>query len=346
MIVYGKNPILEALRANRPIEKVLVAHDGRPPHQVVKLCKERGIKIQRVPRQKIEELAGTKKTQGIVAIISPVPLVPPEEIFKKAFEKNSFFLVLDHITDPQNAGNLIRTCEVFGGVGVLMPKDRSFPINQTVVKASAGAVFHLTFSRVPSLKRALEEFQGMGGFVVVVERGGEDIRKVQFPMPCALVLGSEGEGVSKSLLERADLLVSIPMVGKIDSLNVSSAGVSDFAVRYYLSSANLPKECAPGTFNLLKQVSGDSTGRPIASCIAVFRVRYFDSQSYSGVVDDINNLRAIRLCLLMQVGGRMDTPMDPPNGFEQCGDITTNPEWRWYRWKLVEEDIPLRNIRK
>jgi type IV pilus assembly protein PilW len=122
--------------------------------------------------------------------------------------------------------------------------------------------------------------------------------------------------------------------------------VSDFAVRYYLSSANLPKECAPGTFNLLKQVSGDSTGRPIASCIAVFRVRYFDGQSYSGVVDDINNLRAIRLCLLMQVGGRMDTPMDPPNHFEQCGNITTNPEWRWYRWKLVEEDIPLRNIRK
>jgi 23S rRNA (guanosine2251-2'-O)-methyltransferase len=207
MIVYGKNPILEALRANRPIEKVLVAHDGHPPHQVVKLCKEKGIKIQRVPRQKIEELAGTKKTQGIVAIISPVPLVPP-----------------DHITDPQNAGNLIRTCEVFGGVGVLMPKDRSFPINQTVVKASAGAVFHLTFSRVPSLKRALEEFQGMGGSVVVVERGGEDIRKVQFPMPCALVLGSEGEGVSKSLLERADLVVSIPMVGKLNSLNVSSAG--------------------------------------------------------------------------------------------------------------------------
>lgn len=105
-----------------------------------------------------------------------------------------------------------------------MPKDRSFPINQTVVKASAGAVFYLTFSRVPSLKRSLEEFQEMGGFVAVVERGGEDIRKLQFPIPCALVLGSEGEGVSKSVLERADLVVSIPMVGKLNSLNVSSAG--------------------------------------------------------------------------------------------------------------------------
>jgi type IV pilus assembly protein PilW len=122
--------------------------------------------------------------------------------------------------------------------------------------------------------------------------------------------------------------------------------VGDFAVRYYLSNANLPKECAPNTFNLLKQVNGDSTGRPIASCVAVFRVRYFDGQGYTTNIDDINNLRAIRLCLLMQVGGKMDTQMDPPNRFEQCGDITINPEWRWYRWKLVEEDIPLRNIRR
>jgi len=122
--------------------------------------------------------------------------------------------------------------------------------------------------------------------------------------------------------------------------------IRDFAVRYYLSNTNLPRECAPGTFNLLKQVYGDAVGQPIASCIAVFRVRYFDGQSYTTNIDDINNLRSIRLCLLMQVGGRMDTPMDPPNSFEQCGDITINPEWRWYRWKLVEEDIPLRNIRK
>jgi len=122
--------------------------------------------------------------------------------------------------------------------------------------------------------------------------------------------------------------------------------INDFAVRYYLSNTNLPKECAPGTFNLLKQVYGDAVGQPIASCIAVFRVRYFDGQGYTTNIDDINNLRAIRLCLLMQVGGKMDTPMDPPNGFEQCGDITINPEWRWYRWKLVEEDIPLRNIRR
>ncbi len=122
--------------------------------------------------------------------------------------------------------------------------------------------------------------------------------------------------------------------------------IEDFAVRYFLSNTNLPKECAPETFNLLKQVNGDAVGQPIASCVAVFRVRYFDGQGYNTTIGDINNLRAVRLCLLMQVGGRMDTQMDPPNGFEQCGNITINPEWRWYRWKLVEEDIPLRNIRR
>jgi len=122
--------------------------------------------------------------------------------------------------------------------------------------------------------------------------------------------------------------------------------INEFAVRYYLSNTNLPRECAPGTFNLLKQVNPDPVAQPIASCIAVFRVRYFDGQNYIANIGDINNLRAIRLCLLMQVGGRMDTPMEPPSSFEQCGEIVRNNEWRWYRWKLVEEDIPLRNIRR
>ncbi len=125
--------------------------------------------------------------------------------------------------------------------------------------------------------------------------------------------------------------------------------IEEFAVRYFLNDTNLPRECAPGTFNLLKQVNqvnDDAIAQPIASCVAVFRVRYFDGQGYTTNIGDINNLRAVRLCLLMQVGGRMDTPMDPPNGFEQCGNIVINNEWRWYRWKLVEEDIPLRNTKR
>lgn len=224
LIIYGRNPVLEAIRSGRSVEKVLVAHDSHPPHQLVKLCKEKNIKIQKVPRKKIEELAGTKKTQGVLAILSPVHYVKEEELFRKTLERGSFLLVLDHLTDPQNVGNLLRTCEVLGGVGALLPKDRSCPINQTVIKASSGAVFHLLLSRVSSLRRSLENFKRVGGWIVVVERGGKDIRQVDIPLPCALVLGSEGEGVSKSVMEIADLIVSIPMGGKITSLNVSSAG--------------------------------------------------------------------------------------------------------------------------
>lgn len=224
MIIYGRNPVIEALRAQKNIEKVLIAHDSHPPHQVIKLCQKRGIKLQKVPRKKIEELAGTKKTQGILAIISPISYVPDTELYKEVMERKSFLLVLDHITDPQNVGNLLRTCEVLGGVGAILPKDRSSPINETVVKASAGAVFHLRISKVPSLQRSLETFKNMGGWIIVIEKGGKDIRNVSLTTPCALVLGSEGEGVSKSVMERADVVVSIPMRGNVTSLNVSSAG--------------------------------------------------------------------------------------------------------------------------
>ncbi|MCX8164669.1 MAG: 23S rRNA (guanosine(2251)-2'-O)-methyltransferase RlmB [Aquificaceae bacterium] len=224
MIVYGKNPVIEAIRSGKSIEKVLVAHDAHPPHQVLKLCKEIGIKLQKVPRQKIEEMAGNKKTQGILALLSPVEYVPQERLFREVLNKDSFFLTLDHITDPQNVGNLLRTCEVLGGVGALIPKDRACPINETVVKASAGAVFYLMLSKVANLSNSLRIFKDMGGWVVVAERGGKDIRNVDLPMGCALVLGSEGEGVSRNIIEVADVVVSIPMGGKVNSLNVSSAG--------------------------------------------------------------------------------------------------------------------------
>ena len=223
-IVWGRNPIIEALRAGRDVEKIYVAHDSHPPRELIRLAKEKGVKLQKVSRQKVEELAGTKKTQGVVALLSPVSYVAPQELFSETIKRNSFFLVTDHITDPQNVGNLLRTCEVLGGVGALIPKERSSPMNQTVVKASSGAVFHLKISKVANLGRVLKEFKDMGGWVFAVEKGGKDIRELEIVLPCALVLGSEDKGVSKSLLEVSDEVLSIPMKGKTTSLNVGSAG--------------------------------------------------------------------------------------------------------------------------
>ncbi len=221
--IWGRNPIIEALRAGRSLEKIFVAHDSHPPKELLRLAKQKGVKVQRVPRKKVEELAGTKKTQGVVALLSPVRYVDEELLFKEVIEKNSFFVVLDHITDPQNVGNIIRTAELFGAVGILLPKDRSSPINETVVKASAGAIFHIKLSKVPSLQRALKIFKKMGGWVVAVETGGKDIRDIDFPFPLAVVVGAEGEGVSKSVLETSDIVATIPTVGKVPSLNVGSA---------------------------------------------------------------------------------------------------------------------------
>ncbi len=223
-IIWGRNPIIEALRADKSLEKIFVAHDSKPSKELLELAKKRGIKVQRIPRKKVEELAGTKKTQGIVALLSPVEYVPPEELFEETINRNSFFIVIDHITDPQNVGNLLRTCEVLGGVGALIPKDRTAPINETVVKTSSGAIFYLKLSKVASLSKALRKFKDMGGWVFAVEKGGKDIREIEIPFPVALVLGSEDKGVSKSVLEICDEVVSIPMKGQVSSLNVNSAG--------------------------------------------------------------------------------------------------------------------------
>ncbi|RLJ70049.1 23S rRNA (guanosine2251-2'-O)-methyltransferase [Hydrogenivirga caldilitoris] len=223
-VIWGRNPIIEALRAGREVEKIYVAHDSHPPRELMKLAKERGIKLQKVSRQKVEELAGTKKTQGVIALLSPVSYVNPRELFSETFKRSSFFVVIDHITDPQNVGNLLRTCEVLGGVGALLSKEKTTPVNQTVIKASSGAVFHLKLSKVSSLHRALREFKDMGGWVFSIEKGGKDIRDLQIVLPCALVLGSEDKGVSKSVLDISDEVLTIPMRGRTTSLNVGAAG--------------------------------------------------------------------------------------------------------------------------
>ena len=223
-VIWGRNPIIEALRAGKSLEKIFVAHDSNPPKELLELAKKRGVKVQRVPRKRIEELAGTKKTQGVAALLSPIEYVSPEELFKETIRKNSFFVVIDHITDPQNVGNILRTCEVLGGIGALIPKDRTAPINETVVKTSSGAIFYLKLSKVGSLSKALEKFKEMGGWIFAVEKGGKDIREVEIPLPVALVLGSEDKGVSKSVLEICDEVVSIPMKGRVSSFNVNSAG--------------------------------------------------------------------------------------------------------------------------
>lgn len=222
-VIWGRNPVIEALRAGKSLEKILVAHDSHPPKELIELAQKKKVKVQKVPRQKVEELAGTKKTQGVVALVSPIKYIDEDKLIEKVFKDKGFVVVLDHITDPQNTGNIIRTTEVLGGSGIVLPRERSSPINEVVVKASTGAIFYLPVAKVGSLANFLETFKKKGGWVVAVEKGGKEIHQIDFPFPLAIVVGSEGKGVSKSVLETADIVATIPMRGKVTSLNVSSA---------------------------------------------------------------------------------------------------------------------------
>ncbi|MEM5809222.1 MAG: 23S rRNA (guanosine(2251)-2'-O)-methyltransferase RlmB [Candidatus Aenigmatarchaeota archaeon] len=222
-VIWGRNPVIEALRAGKSLEKILVAHDSHPPKELIELAQKKKVKVQKVPRQKVEELAGTKKTQGVVALVSPIKYIDEDKLIEKVLKDKGFVVVLDHITDPQNTGNIIRTTEVLGGSGIVLPRERSSPINEVVVKASTGAIFYLPVAKVGSLANFLEKFKKKGGWVVAVEKGGKEIHQIDFPFPLAIVVGSEGKGVSKSVLETADIVATIPMRGKVTSLNVSSA---------------------------------------------------------------------------------------------------------------------------
>lgn len=222
-VIWGRNPVIEALKSNRSLEKILIAHDSHPPKELLNLASEKKVKVQKVSRQKIEELAGTKKTQGVIALVSPIRYYSEDDIIDKTIKENGIMLILDHITDPQNVGNILRTAEIFGVSGVIIPKERSSPINEVVVKASTGAVFHLPIAKVGNLRNVLEKFKKKGGWVVAVEKGGKNIDEIDFPFPVCLIVGSEGKGVSKLLIEESDIVATIPMVGKITSLNVSNA---------------------------------------------------------------------------------------------------------------------------
>ncbi len=227
LVIWGRNPVEEAIKSGKRLEKLYLQYGHYFEPDFLNWLKKKNVKFQWAKKQQLEKLAKTKKHQGIVAILSPIDYVSPEELFRKTIVTNSFFVVLDGITEPQNLGAIARTVESFGGVGILLPEKGSAPINEVAVKASSGALFHLMVSRIPSLTEALLYFKEIGGRLYAVETGGEDIRNIKFQKPLGLILGSEGRGIEKALLELSDRIVTIPTVGKTPSLNVSvAAGIT------------------------------------------------------------------------------------------------------------------------
>ena len=232
-LLAGRNPIREALKAGRDIEKLLVLKGelSGSAREIVQMAREAHIVVQEVEKIRLDELAHNH--QGLVAFASAYQYSTVEAMLEAAAEKNEdpFLILLDGVTDPHNLGAIIRSAECVGAHGVIVPERRSVGLTPAAVKASAGAVEHMKVARVVNLSRTIEELKERNIWTYALDMDGEDYERVNFKGGVALVVGSEGEGVSRLVLEHCDQKVSLPMAGHIDSLNASvAAGIMMYRV--------------------------------------------------------------------------------------------------------------------
>lgn len=224
----GRNAVLEVLKSGRDIEKIIVQKGNVEGtiRRIASMAKERGIVVQEAARQKLDEMSQTKNHQGVIAIVSEHEYAEVDDILRSAAEKGEkpFIIILDNITDPHNLGAVIRTAECAGAHGVIIPKRRSVGLTAVVGKTSAGALEYMPVARVTNIARTIEELKKQGVWVACADMDGEDYYDASLDGAIALVIGSEGEGVSRLVKEKCDFTVSIPMYGKISSLNASVAG--------------------------------------------------------------------------------------------------------------------------
>jgi 23S rRNA (guanosine2251-2'-O)-methyltransferase len=231
-LLAGRNAVYEALRAGRrQVSRVLLAENAEEKgtlQQIVQICRRRGIALTPAPRYDLDEMGAGLEHQGVIAEVSAYPYVELDDLLavSQQRQEDPFLLMLDSLQDPQNVGSLLRTAEAVGIHGVIVPERRAVGITPAVSRASAGAVEHLAISMVTNLVRTIEELKAKGIWVVGVEEhpSAQDYRRVDLKMPLALVMGSEGAGMRRLVLERCDLIIRIPMQGQIASLNVAVAG--------------------------------------------------------------------------------------------------------------------------
>ncbi|NLK98851.1 23S rRNA (guanosine(2251)-2'-O)-methyltransferase RlmB [Defluviitalea saccharophila] len=231
----GRNAVLEALKSERDIDKILI-QQGNTEGSIKKIiaeAKNRGIVIQTVAKSKLDELSETKKHQGVIAFVSAHKYAQVEDILKNAEEKGEkpFIIILDGITDPHNLGAIIRTANISGAHGVIIPKRRSAGLSAVVAKASAGAIEYVPVAKVTNIARTIEDLKAKGVWIACADMDGENMYQTDLKGAIALVIGNEGEGVSRIVKEKCDFIVKIPMYGQITSLNASvAAGVLMYEV--------------------------------------------------------------------------------------------------------------------
>ena len=226
-LTIGRNAVRELLRSGRTIDKLLVRRGDREGSIVVIVAEaiERGIPVVEVDKSKLDEMAGFVPHQGVIAMAAQKEYCLVEDIMKIAEERGEppLIVIADGITDPYNLGALIRCAEGVGAHGLIIPKRRAVGLTPAVTKASCGAIEHLAIAKVTNLASTIDELKQKGIWVFSAEAGGDAYYNTDFKCPCAIVLGSEGDGVSRLIKDKSDYIVSIPMYGHVNSFNVSTA---------------------------------------------------------------------------------------------------------------------------
>lgn len=233
--IEGRNAVLEALRAGKPIDKLYVLDgcpDG-PVRTIIREAKKGDTIINYVKKERLDQLSETGHHQGVIAMAASYEYATVEDILEKAREKGEapFVFVLDNIEDPHNLGAMIRTANLAGAHGVIIPKRRAVGLTPTVARTSAGAINYTPVAKVTNLKQTMEQLKKEGMWFVCADMDGTPYYQMDLKGPMGLVIGNEGEGVSRLIKETCDFVASIPMKGDIDSLNASvAAGVLAFEI--------------------------------------------------------------------------------------------------------------------
>ena len=235
MNIEGRNAVIEAFRSGKTVDKLYIldgCQDG-PVMTIKREAKKHDTIVKYVTKERLDQMSQTGKHQGVIAVIAAYDYAEVEDILQKAREKGEapFIFLLDNIEDPHNLGAIIRTANLAGAHGVIIPKNRAVGLTATVARTSAGALNYTPVAKVTNLSKTIEELKKEGMWFVCADMGGTSMYQLDLKGPMGLVIGNEGDGVSRLVREKCDFIASIPMKGDIDSLNASvAAGVLAYEI--------------------------------------------------------------------------------------------------------------------
>lgn len=232
-LIIGRNPVREALRSGTPVDTVYIAQNSGGLGEIIALAKEQGAVVKMTEEHKLTQMAQGVTHQGVIACAAAASYASLEDLLEVSAKKGTkpFLIICDEIEDPHNLGAIIRTAETAGADGIIIPKRRSATLNPTVYKTSAGAASWLPVARVPNLGAAIDRLKKEGIWIYGTDMDGRLYTETDFDGGVALVIGSEGNGMSRLVREKCDFLVKLPMMGKITSLNASvAAGIFMYEV--------------------------------------------------------------------------------------------------------------------